>query len=63
MEVKKKMNKLIIKGKAKSKDTITRTIRFSGSDYDKICEIAEKYNISFNNVVNQLISFAIKNLD
>lgn len=57
------MNKLIIKGKAKGKDTITRTIRFSGSDYDKICEIAEKYNISFNNVVNQLISFAIKNLD
>ncbi len=56
------MNKLKIVGKKSTKDSITRTIRISGDCYDKIVNIAEKENISFNNVVNQLIEYALKNI-
>ena len=57
------MEKLKITGSRKSKDTITRTIRMSGEDFDKISEIAEKNNISFNNVINQIIEYGLKNLE
>ncbi len=56
------MGKLEIVVASKTKDSITRTIRMSGASYDKIAEIAEKKNISFNNVVNQLIEYGLKNL-
>ncbi len=46
--------------KRKLKDTITRTIRFSGETYDKICKIAEENDISFNAVVNQTVEYVIK---
>ena len=57
------MGKLKIVGKMKTKDSITRTIRMSGNCYDQIASIAEKEQISFNNVVNQLIEFGLKNIE
>lgn len=57
------MEKLKIVKEIKSKDTITRTIRISGDTYDKISELADKNGIKFNNVANQLIEYALKNLD
>ena len=56
------MNKLKIVGKSSTKDSITRTIRISGVCYDKIADIAEKEKISFNNVVNQLLEYGLKNI-
>lgn len=57
------MGKLVIKVNKKTKDSITRTIRMSGDSYDRISEIADKSNISFNNVVNQLIEYALNNIE
>lgn len=56
------MNKLKIIGKKSTKDSITRTIRMSGDCYDKITSIAEQEKISFNNVVNQLLEYGLKNI-
>ena len=57
------MEQLIIKKKQKSEDNITRTIRFSGKAYDEITDLAEKENVSFNYIVNQLIEFGLKVLE
>lgn len=57
------MNKLKIEKNNKSNDTITRTIRMSGKTFDKISELAEKNELSFNSVVNQIIEFGLENLD
>ena len=58
-----KMEKLKIVNSSKSNDTITRTIRISGKTFDKISELAEKNNVSFNSVVNQIIEFGLDNLE
>lgn len=47
--------------KKSRKETLTRTIRISGKVYDKICEIAEINDISFNSVVNQILENFIDN--
>lgn len=57
------MEKLKINNDNKGNDTITRTIRLSGTTFDKINELAEKNNISFNSVVNQIIEYGLNNLD
>ncbi len=57
------MDKLKLVIKSKTKDSIARTIRMSGNTFDKITEIADQKSISFNNVVNQLIEYALSNLD
>ncbi len=57
------MGKLKIVVRNKTKDSITRTIRISVENFDKISEIAEKKGISFNNVVNQVINYGLENLD
>lgn len=57
------MEKLIIKSNIKNNDTITRTIRISGKTFDKINELAEKNNLSFNSVINQIIEYGLNNLD
>ena len=49
------MEKLKIKKEQKGTETITRTIRISGTTFDKITELAEKNNLSFNNIINQII--------
>ena len=56
------MEKLKINNDNKGNDTITRTIRLSGATFDKINDLAEKNNISFNSVVNQIIEYGLNNL-
>ena len=43
-----KMKKLKIEKTKKSNDTVTRTIRISGETFDKISDLAEKNELSFN---------------
>lgn len=57
------MEKLKIDKSQKNNDTITRTIRISGKTFDKINELAEKNNLSFNNIVNQIIEYGLENLE
>ena len=56
------MEKLEIKKNKKANDTITRTIRISGTFFDKITELAEKNGLSFNSVVNQIIEYGLENI-
>ena len=57
------MEKLKILNFSKRNDTITRTIRISGKTFDKINDLAEKNNLSFNSVINLLIEFGLENLE
>ena len=57
------MDKLKISNASKNTDTITRTIRISGYAFDTIMDLAEQYGISFNNVINQIIEYGLKNID
>ena len=57
------MKKLKIENAKKSNDTITRTIRISGKTFDKINELAEKNELSFNSVINQIIENGLNNLE
>lgn len=57
------MEKLKILNFSKRNDTITRTIRISEKTFDKISDLAEKNNISFNSVINQIIEFGLENLE
>lgn len=56
------MGNFKIEKNIKSNDTVTRTIRISGSTFDKINELAEKNGLSFNNVINQIIEYGLDNL-
>ena len=57
------MKKLRIENSKKSNGTITRTIRISGKTFDKINDLAEKNDLSFNSVINQIIEYGLENLD
>lgn len=57
------MKKLKIEKTKKGNDTITRTIRISGKTFDKINELAEKNELSFNSVINQIIEYGLENLE
>ena len=57
------MEKLKIVKEQKGNDTVTRTIRISGVTFDKINSLAEKNEISFNSVINQIIEFGLQNLE
>ena len=57
------MEKLKIQKYSKTNDSVTRTIRISGLTFDKILALAEKNEISFNCVVNQIIEYGLKNLE
>lgn len=57
------MKKLKIKNGTKRSDTITRTIRISGTTFDKINDLAEKNKISFNSVVNQILEYGLSNIE
>ncbi len=56
------MEKLKIAKHSKTNDSVTRTIRISGTTFDKILELAESNEISFNCVINQIIEYGLKNL-
>ena len=38
-------------------------IRINGKTFDKINELAEKNNLSFNSVINQIIEYGLENLE
>ena len=57
------MEFLEITGRCPRKDSITRTIRISGKSFDKISQIAEENDISFNNVINQIIEFGLAHVE
>ena len=57
------MKKLKIKKGTKRSDTITRTIRISGTTFDKINDLDEKNKISFNSVVNQILEYGLSNIE
>ena len=57
------MEKLKIVKEQKGNDTVTRTIRISGTTFDKKSALDEKNQISFNSVINQIIEYGLKNLD
>ena len=57
------MEKLKIQKSAKTNDSVTRTIRISGSTYDKINQLADENEISFNCVVNQIIVYGLQNIE
>lgn len=57
------MKKLKIQKIPKNNDTVTRTIRMSGDTFDKINELSEKNNLSFNSVINQIIIYGLENLE
>ncbi len=57
------MEKLKIKKSSKANDTVTRTIRINGNTFDKINELAEKKQLSFNSVINQIIEYGLSNLE
>ena len=57
------MENLNIEKSTKKNTSVTRTIRMSGKNFDRITELAEKHEISFNSVVNQIIDFGLKHLD
>ncbi|MEG1778538.1 MAG: hypothetical protein RR263_00430 [Oscillospiraceae bacterium] len=42
--------------------SINKTIRIRPEVFDKITELSEKHDISFNRVVNQCLDYALKNL-
>ncbi len=56
------MEKFTIKKEAEKISSINRTIRLKPEYFDKLTELSEKNNISFNKVVNQCIEYALNNL-
>ena len=57
------MDQLKIEKSSKANNSVTRTIRISGSAFDKISELADKHEVSFNCVVNQIIEFGLKHIE
>lgn len=45
------------------KSNDTRTIRISGKTFNKINKSAEKNELSFNSVINQIIEYGLENLE
>ena len=56
------MDYLKIEKSTKTNKGITRTIRISGETFDKISDLAEKHETSFNCVINQIIVFGLKHI-
>ena len=56
------MEDLKIEKAIKARKSVTRTIRISGENFDKISELAEKHDLSFNAVVNQIIDYGLRHL-
>ena len=56
------MEKFVVKKEEDKISSINRTIRLKPEYFDKLSELSEKNNISFNKVVNQCIEYALKNL-
>ncbi len=57
------MGKFVIQKDTEKISSINRTIRMKPEHFEKIMEISEKNDISFNKVVNQCIEYALENLE
>ena len=57
------MDKFKIPHGGKDENSINRTIRWRGPIYDKLMELTEKHNASFNRIVNDAVQFALDRLD
>ncbi|MBQ2670948.1 MAG: hypothetical protein IJG06_09415 [Clostridia bacterium] len=57
------MGKLVIKKETERISSINRTIRIKPEVFDKLMELSEKNEISFNKVVNQCLEYALENLE
>ena len=57
------MDKFRLPEKGKEKDTMNRTIRFAGANYDRLTALVEKHGVSFNRLVNECVAFALARLD
>ena len=57
------MGKFIIQKDTEKISSINRTIRMKPEHFEKIMEISEKNDVSFNKVVNQCIEYALENLE
>lgn len=57
------MDKLVIKSDTDAIKSVNRTIRIKPECFDKLMELAEKHNISFNKVVTQCLDYALENLE
>ena len=56
------MDYLKIEKTAKTNKSVTRTIRISGETFDKVSDLAEKNETSFNCVINQIIVYGLKHV-
>ena len=57
------MGKLVINKETERISSINRTIRIKPEVFDKLMELSEKNEISFNKVVNQCLEYALENLE
>jgi len=57
------VGKFIIEKDTEKISSINRTIRIKPETFEKLMELSEKNNISFNKVINQCLEYALNNLD
>lgn len=57
------MDKFIIKKENEKIASINRTIRMKPELFEKLTELSESNDISFNKLVNQCIAYALEHLD
>lgn len=43
--------------------SINRTIRLKPDNFEKLMQLSEKNDISFNKVINQCVEYALENLE
>lgn len=57
------MNERLILKRASAQDSVYPTVRIDHDLYDVICTISKETRMSKKNVVNQLITYALRNTD
>lgn len=57
------MKKFKIEKNIVKMSSINRTIRLKPENFEKLMELSEKNEISFNKVINQCIEYALENLE
>ena len=56
------MSAFVINPNAGKMTAINRTIRIRGDLFEKLSDLSEKHDITFNKLVNQCIEYALENL-
>ena len=56
------LEKFIIRKEVQKKSSVTRTIRMKAETFQKLMELSEEYNLSFNKISNQCLDYALKHL-